>query len=192
MANKKTVFITGGTGTMGWAAFQELLKYPTEINIRLLARKGPKNFKLLTPYLNYPNVKIVWGDLLDYEVSVTEAGQGYTALMRYKQAREAERTAAAIEASSLAKSETITDAKADYLRNKQSAAEERKKRNRLQKLRQLIPTVENDLDALDALMSGEAATDYKRAAELDARRTEAEDELMAVYEELEELESDEG
>lgn len=75
MANKKTVFITGGTGTMGWAAFQELLKYPSEINIRLLARKGPKNFKLLTPYLNYPNVKIVWGDLLDYE-SIQEGIEG--------------------------------------------------------------------------------------------------------------------
>ena len=132
------------------------------------------------------------GDLLDYEVSVTEAGQGYTALMRYKQAREAERTAAATEASSLAKSETITDAKADYLRNKQSAAEERKKRNRLQKLRQLIPTVENDLDALDALMSGEAATDYKRLAELDGQKSELEEQLMSLYEELEELEAWEG
>ncbi len=64
---KKTVFITGGTGTMGWAAFQELLKYPNDVDIRLLARKGPKNFSLLKPYLSYPNLKVVWGDLLDYE-----------------------------------------------------------------------------------------------------------------------------
>ncbi|MBR5497788.1 MAG: NAD-dependent epimerase/dehydratase family protein, partial [Clostridia bacterium] len=72
---KKTVFITGGTGTMGWAAFQELLKYPNDVNIRLLARKGPKNFKLLKPYLSYPNVKVVWGDLLDYE-SIQEGING--------------------------------------------------------------------------------------------------------------------
>ena len=67
MSQKKTVFMTGGTGTMGWAAFQEMLKKPNEINIRLLARKSKKNFELLKDYLSYPNVKIVWGDLLDYD-----------------------------------------------------------------------------------------------------------------------------
>lgn len=67
MAQKKTVFMTGGTGTMGWAAFQEMLKKPNEIKVKLLARKGNKNFELLKPYLSYPNVEIVWGDLLDYD-----------------------------------------------------------------------------------------------------------------------------
>ena len=33
----------------------------------LLARKSKKNFELLKDYLSYPNVKIVWGDLLDYD-----------------------------------------------------------------------------------------------------------------------------
>lgn len=59
--------MTGGTGTMGWASFQELLKKPNEVNIRLLARKSQKNFELLKDYLSYPNVKVIWGDLLDYE-----------------------------------------------------------------------------------------------------------------------------
>ena len=67
MAQKKTVFMTGGTGTMGWAAFQEMLKKPNEIKIKLLARKGKKNYELLGPYLSYPNVEVVWGDLLDYD-----------------------------------------------------------------------------------------------------------------------------
>ena len=49
MAQKKTVFMTGGTGTMGWAAFQEMLKKPNEIKIKLLARKGKKNYELLIP-----------------------------------------------------------------------------------------------------------------------------------------------
>ena len=35
---KKTVFITGGTGNMGWAAVQEMLKHPSDINIK----KKPK------------------------------------------------------------------------------------------------------------------------------------------------------
>ena len=34
---KKTVFITGGTGNMGWAAVQEMLKKPSEINIKTVS-----------------------------------------------------------------------------------------------------------------------------------------------------------
>lgn len=63
---KKTVFLTGGTGNMGWAAFKELLKLK-DINIVLLARKSQKNDELLGPYLTKPNVKIVWGDLVNYD-----------------------------------------------------------------------------------------------------------------------------
>ena len=29
---KKTVFLTGGTGNMGWAAVQEMVKHPNDIN----------------------------------------------------------------------------------------------------------------------------------------------------------------
>lgn len=64
---KKTVFLTGGTGNMGWASFQEMLKHPDEIHIRLLARKSEKNKELLAPYEYYSNVDIVWGDFLDYD-----------------------------------------------------------------------------------------------------------------------------
>ena len=38
-------------------------------------------------------------------------------------------------------------------------------------------------------MSDEAATDYKRLAELDEKKSELEERLMTVYEELEELEA---
>ena len=64
---KKTVFITGGTGNMGWAAVQEMLKKPNEINIKMLARKSKKNEELLAPLLSKPNVKVIWGDLLEYD-----------------------------------------------------------------------------------------------------------------------------
>lgn len=67
MSEKKTVFMTGATGNMGWASFQELLKHPDKVNIRLIARKSQKNFDKLGPYLSYPNVKVIWGDLLDYD-----------------------------------------------------------------------------------------------------------------------------
>ena len=44
---------------------------------------------------------------------------------------------------------------------------------------------------VDTEMNGEAATDYVRVAELDTRKTEKEDRLLAVYEELESLEEGE-
>lgn len=62
----KTVFLTGATGTMGWAGFQELYKRKDRFNITLLARPSKKNRKLLAPYASDPSVKIVWGDLLNY------------------------------------------------------------------------------------------------------------------------------
>lgn len=63
---KKTIFLTGGTGNMGWAGFQELYK-KKKFDIRLLARPGKKNRKLLEKYVNDPSVTIIWGDLTSYE-----------------------------------------------------------------------------------------------------------------------------
>ena len=63
---KKTVFLTGGTGNMGWAGFQELLE-KGKFNIRLLARESKKNRKKLAPYASDPRVTIIWGDLTRYE-----------------------------------------------------------------------------------------------------------------------------
>ena len=67
MTSKKTVFITGATGNMGWAGFQELYSRRDRFNIRLLARDSRKNRKLLAPYADDQSVCIVWGDLMDYE-----------------------------------------------------------------------------------------------------------------------------
>ena len=71
---RKTVFLTGATGNMGWAGFQELLK-KDKFNIRLLARDSKKNRKKLSPYLSHPCVTVVWGDLTRYD-DVLEATKG--------------------------------------------------------------------------------------------------------------------
>ena len=128
------------------------------------------------------------GDLLDYEISPLCVGQGYTEFLRYKTAREQER-AGTLGPESVSEASAPSAAKLDYLKNKQNAAEERKKRNRLQKLREECPKIEQELAELEETMSGEAATDYKRLAELDEKKSELEERLMAVYEELEELEA---
>ena len=63
---KKTVFLTGATGNMGWAGFQELYGRKDRFDIRILARASRKNRKMLAPYENDPSVTIVWGDLMNY------------------------------------------------------------------------------------------------------------------------------
>ncbi len=67
MGTKKTVFLTGATGNMGWAGFQELYNRKERFDIRILARDSRKNRKLLGKYLSDPSVTVIWGDLIRYE-----------------------------------------------------------------------------------------------------------------------------
>ena len=65
---KKTIFLTGATGTMGFAGMQEILRYPERYDLRILARPSQKNKKLLEPILaQYPALQVIWGDLTRYE-----------------------------------------------------------------------------------------------------------------------------
>ena len=48
--------------------------------------------------------------------------------------------------------------------------------------------LEAEIEEIDAEMQGDAATNYKKIAELDLRKTEIEERLLEIYEELEELE----
>ena len=64
---KKTVFLTGATGNMGWAGFKELYRRKDRFDIRILARDSRKNRKMLSPYIGDPYVTIIWGDLTRYE-----------------------------------------------------------------------------------------------------------------------------
>ena len=62
------VFLTGGTGTMGFAGLQELLQYPERYEVRVLARPSKKNKELLGPMSEqYERLHVVWGDLTKYE-----------------------------------------------------------------------------------------------------------------------------
>ena len=62
---KTTVFLTGATGTMGWAGLQELLAHRQNYNIRILARPSEKNKRKLAGLEQA--IDIVWGDLGRYE-----------------------------------------------------------------------------------------------------------------------------
>ena len=65
---KKTIFLTGATGTMGQAGMMELLRYPERYDVRVLARPSQKNKTLLEPLMaKYPALSVVWGDLTRYD-----------------------------------------------------------------------------------------------------------------------------
>ncbi len=68
---KTNVLITGATGNMGWAGFQEILKKRDRFHITLLARPSKINHKKLALYEWDPDVTIVWGDLGCYEDVLT-------------------------------------------------------------------------------------------------------------------------
>ncbi len=63
--NKITVFLTGATGTMGFAGLQELARFPERYRIRVLARGSKKNRRLLAPYAD--RIEVIWGDLRRYD-----------------------------------------------------------------------------------------------------------------------------
>ncbi len=133
---------------------------------------------------------VAGGDFTDYRID--HRGEAYT---EYRGFMERRRTSA-VKPTVMGVSAASVDAtpaansKEAYQQAKQSAAEARKKKNRIEKLHRDSERLENEIDEIDRALAGDAATDYIRAAELDARKTVCEEELMAVYEELEELETE--
>jgi len=122
----------------------------------------------------------VEGDMFDYQV--THEGQAYTEFREFTNARK-ERMAVDVK-SDLAKPAAGSQ-KEQYLKNKQEAAEARKKEAKIKRLTAEMEKLEAELEEIDILMNGDAATDYKKIAELDTRKNEIEDRLMEIYEELE-------
>ena len=143
---------------------------------RYLIEKLATRILELQPGAEFP------GDLLDYRVD--HPGRGYTEFRDYNAARIAERQESnpAHSASSV---ETSGGNKEQYLKNKQAAAQARKQKNRLEKLRQECAGLEAELEQVERELFGEAASDYQRAAELDARKTALEERLLEIYAELE-------
>ena len=64
---KKTVFLTGASGNMGFAGFKELYKRRDLYNIVVLNRDSKKNRDKFAAYVNDPHVTLYWGDLTVYE-----------------------------------------------------------------------------------------------------------------------------
>lgn len=72
---RKTVFLTGASGNMGWEGFSQLYAKKDQFNITVLLRDSEKNRKKFAAYMNDPSVRIVWGDLKKYD-TVLDAVNG--------------------------------------------------------------------------------------------------------------------
>ena len=168
--------------------------------------------KLATRILCFKPPRPFAGDLLDYPV--THPGRAYTEFSAYVADRQAaaETTATGtkngenlhtvpsktansapagtapdriLAADTVGLVQSAKTAKEQYLQAKQQAAEERRRKNRRERLQAECAALEAELTAVEQELFGSAASDYQRAAELDARRTDLESRLMEIYEELE-------
>lgn len=116
-------------------------------------------------------------NLLDFKIS--KPGEGYTELQREKEAAHEVSSAQTDSNSAMSKN------KEQYLKNKKSLSEARREATRRERLKKEAEKLEEELKAIEDELYGEAATDYIRVAELDTRKTEVEDRLLEIYEELE-------
>ena len=135
-----------------------------------MTKKNRKNTFVAPPELS---------ERISCDYTVTRNGEGYT---EYLEEREA-RLSRAGEVSATATEENSSN-KEQYLRNKQAAAEERKQKARIERLRKEAAALEAELETVEAEMFGDAATDFTRLAALDLRKNEIEERLLEIYEEI--------
>ena len=75
-----------------------------------------------------------------------------------------------------------TDSKADFEAQKREKAKARSEQKQRERAEKKIGELEAELEALEEELFGEAATDYVRAAEIETRKAEIEEELLTLYE----------
>ena len=113
--------------------------------------------------------------LVDY--SLEDYDDAYSEYIRIREAR-AERARLLTETASAAP----TSSKQDYEQRKRENAEKRANERKLREAKEKIEKLEAELVALDEELFGSASTDYVRASEIEARKAEIEEELLALYE----------
>lgn len=113
------------------------------------------------------------------DVVLEQAGSGYEELCR-----DRERRKALSDTPSGEERATASTNKELYLKNKKETADRRNAEKRLERLRKEAEKIEAEIDAIDAEMNGDAATDYTRLAELDEKKNALEERLLEIYAEI--------
>ena len=111
--------------------------------------------------------------MLNYPLE--EYDDAFTEYLRLREIRrqDASRTVEAHKAS---------DSKQDYEQKKRENAERRANEKKKEKAEKRIKELEEETERLDEELFGSAASDYVRAAEIDKRKNEIEEELLLLYE----------
>ena len=111
--------------------------------------------------------------MLDY--ALEDYDDAFAEYMRMRETLKADKQAVASE-------KTVTDSKLDYEQRKKENARIRSEERRKEKAQEKITELEDELEKLDEELFGSAASDYVRAAEIDKRKGEIEEELLQLYE----------
>jgi ATP-binding cassette subfamily F protein 3 len=74
------------------------------------------------------------------------------------------------------------DARQEYEEKKRENAERRAAEKKIERAKKRVAELEAEIASLDEELFGSAATDYVRAAEIDGRKSEIEEELLVLYE----------
>ncbi len=111
-----------------------------------------------------------------YDYSLEDYDDAYSEYMRIRKETLAKK------ASATSQIPTQTSSKADFETRKREAAAKRSEARRIEAAKARIAELEEEIVRIDSELFGDAASDYVRAAELDSRKTQIEEELLALYE----------
>lgn len=132
--------------------------------------------KLATRVIEIDNDRSTGADFIDYPVF--NVGNAFAEFMHHKETHT-------VSSLSNETSKAPTAQKEDFMARKKQASDARREQRRIKNLKREQEKIEAELEQIEADLFGEAATDYKKAAELTARQSALEERLMEIYEELE-------
>ncbi len=110
-----------------------------------------------------------------FDYSLEDNDDAYTEYMRLRELKKQSVAASA-------PIQTPSSAKLSYEERKKETAKKRSEEKKIERAKLKIAELEGEIEALDKELFGEAASDYVRAAEIDRRKGEIEEELMELYE----------
>ena len=132
--------------------------------------------KLATRVIEIDNDRSTGADFIDYPVF--NVGNAFAEFTRHKETHT-------VSSLSNETEKAPTAQKEDFMARKKQASDARREQRRIENLKREQEKIEAELEQIEADLFGEAATDYKKAAELTARQSALEERLMEIYEELE-------
>ncbi len=131
--------------------------------------------KLATRIIEIDNERTTGDSFIDYPVFTL--GNAFAEFTNHK-------TTHTLTSLPLEKEKAPTAQKEDYMARKKQASDARREQRRIENLKKEQEKIERELEQIENDLFGEAATDYKKAAELTTRKDELEERLMEIYEEF--------